>query len=39
VGEDVLPGVDVDACLAHPCVIRGQREAFPLVADLEWIDV
>jgi hypothetical protein len=39
VGEDVLPGVAVETCLAHPSVIRGQRERLPLVADLEWIDV
>jgi hypothetical protein len=39
VGEDVLPGVAVETCLAHPKVIRGQGDRLPRVADLEWIDV
>jgi hypothetical protein len=39
VGEDVLPAVPLETCLAHPTVSREQSDLLPLVADLEWIDV
>lgn len=38
-GDQILPEIDVASCFAHPKVIQGMRERFPLVKDLPWEEV
>jgi len=39
VGQDCLPAVSVESCLDDPYVDRIQRDYFPLVKDMDWVDV
>lgn len=39
IGEDCLPEVDAGVCFRHPLNVKGMIELYPLVKDMEWVDV